>query len=217
MHEAEGRIFCQLWRVGRISHESLLPEGRAAVSASALRAEPQSFTAKGFEDCSLPEALTTEGIAALKDDYRHAAQAALDAGFDGVELHAANDYLLDQFLQDYSKKRDDAYGGPIANRIRLVDEMIYVLADIWPKKRIDIRLSPIGQFNDMGDSDPKALFFAAIEMTEQKAIASLHRIEQFPGADESPEGKALLGRLRAGFSGFYSVNGGHTAEKPLRL
>ncbi|MEM1362806.1 MAG: alkene reductase [Pseudomonadota bacterium] len=212
VHEADGRIFCQLWHVGRISHVSLLPEGRAPVSASAIRAETQTFTAKGFEDCSTPEALTLDGIAALKDDYRHAAQAALDAGFDGVELHAANGYLLDQFLQDHSNKRDDAYGGSIENRIRLVDEMIDVLAEIWSKDRIGIRLSPLGQFNDMGDSDPEALFSAAIKMIEQKAIAYLHVVEKFPGSEDNAEGKALIERLRAGYSGFYIANG-YTPEQ----
>lgn len=212
VHAAGGRIFCQLWHVGRISHVSLLPEGRQPVSASAVRAEAQTFTADGFQPTSEPEALTLEGIAALLDDYRHAAACAKAAGFDGVEVHGANGYLLDQFLQDHANRRTDAYGGPVENRIRLLGEVIDAVAEVWDRDRIGVRLSPLGQFNDMGDSDPEALFGAAYDLIAGKGIGYLHVVEEFPGGDTDAEGRAILERLRGRWTGVYIANGGYGAD-----
>ena len=212
VHAAGGRIILQLWHVGRISHVSLLPEGQNPVAPSAIRAETQTFTAAGFEDTSHPEALTADGLAALKEEYRLAAEAAKAAGFDGVEIHAANGYLLDQFLQDHTNRRDDAYGGDIENRIRLLSEVIDIVAAVWPRDRIGVRLSPLGQFNDIGDSDPEALFSAVYRSLDKAGLAYLHVVEQFPGAEETSEGRDILKRLRAHYSGFYIANGGYDAD-----
>lgn len=212
VHAEGGRIFCQLWHVGRISHTSLLPEGRSPVSSSDIPAEAQTFTEAGFQDTSAPEALTLDGIAALKDEVLNAAKAAKAAGFDGVEIHGANGYLLDQFLQDHANRRDDAYGGSIENRIRLLREVIAVVAEVWPKDRIGVRLSPLGQFNDIGDSDPEALFATVYRTIDSAGLAYLHVVEQFPGTEDTEEGRAILKRLRKHYTGFYIANGGYDAE-----
>ncbi|MFD0979699.1 alkene reductase [Tropicimonas aquimaris] len=212
VHAAGGRIFVQLWHVGRISHSSLLPDGRAPVSSSAVRAEAQTFTANGFEPVSEPEALSAEGIAEVIADYRHAAEMAKQAGFDGVEIHAANGYLLDQFLQDGVNRREDAYGGSVENRMRLLSEVIDVVSEVWDRDRIGVRLSPLGQANDIRDSDPEGLFGPVYEMIGGKGLAYLHVVEAFPGSDASEADRALLGRLRARYDGFYMANGGYDGE-----
>ncbi|MEM1131285.1 MAG: alkene reductase, partial [Pseudomonadota bacterium] len=216
VHAAGGQIFSQLWHVGRISHVSLLPEGRSPVSSSAIRAEAQTFTAAGFEDCSPPEALTEAGIAETLADYRHAASQAKAAGFDGVEVHAANGYLLDQFLQDHANKREDAYGGSIENRMRFVSQVIDTVAEVWERGRMGVRLSPLGQFNDMGDSDPEALFSAVYRMISEKDLAYLHVVEEFPGAESDAAQRGILARLRAQYSGFYIANGGFDASSAAK-
>ncbi|HYP71065.1 MAG TPA: alkene reductase, partial [Variovorax sp.] len=128
VHARGGRIVLQLWHVGRISHTSLLPEGEVPVAPSALRANGKTFTAKGFEDVSEPRALRLDEIPALIQDFRQAARNAITAGFDGVEVHAANGYLIDQFLRDGSNLRTDEYGGSIENRTRLLDEVVRAIA-----------------------------------------------------------------------------------------
>lgn len=123
MHRRGGKIVLQLWHVGRVSHTSVLPPGEVPVAPSAIRAEGKTFTKNGFEDVSEPRALALDEIPGLIEDYRIAARNAIDAGFDGVEVHAANGYLLDQFLRDSSNQRTDAYGGDIENRTRLLAEV----------------------------------------------------------------------------------------------
>ena len=213
VHAAGGRIFCQLWHVGRISHVSVLPEGRNPVSASAIQAAAQTFTESGFTDVSPPDALSLEGITETISDFRHGAVQAKAAGFDGVEVHAANGYLLDQFLQDKTNKRDDAYGGSIENRLRFPSEVIDAVTEVWGAGRTGIRLSPLGQANDMGDSDPEALYSAVYRMVSDKGLAYLHTVEEFPGAPLSEDQKAIVARLRAQFDGFYIANGGFDAER----
>lgn len=208
VHAAGGRIFCQLWHVGRISHVSLLPEGMAPVSASAIRADAQTFTENGFEATSQPEALDAEGIAQTIDDYAQAAQFAKAAGFDGVEVHAANGYLLDQFLQDGTNHRDDDYGGSIENRQRMLRDVLDRVCAVFPADRVGVRLSPLGQANDMSDSDPEATFSAAYRMLNDRKLAYLHAIEEFYGQDTSDDQRALLKRLRGLYDGVYIGNGG---------
>ncbi|MEM1351416.1 MAG: alkene reductase [Pseudomonadota bacterium] len=212
VHAEGGRIFLQLWHVGRISHRSLLPDGAAPVSSTDKAAAAQTFTAQGFEETSKPQALTIEGIAATVADFAKAAENAKAAGFDGVEVHAANGYLLDQFLRDGVNDRDDAYGGSIANRIRFVEEVIDAVVGVWGKDRVGLRLSPLGQFNDMSDSDPEALFAEVYKLAEAKGLAYLHVVELFPGAAADGADRALMKRLRAHFNGFYIANGDFDAE-----
>ncbi|GGD83820.1 alkene reductase [Croceicoccus mobilis] len=209
VHAAGGRIFCQLWHVGRISHVSLLPDGAQPVSSSAIRAKAQTFTENGFEATSEPVALSADGIAGLLDDYGHAARCAKAAGFDGVEVHAANGYLLDQFLQDGVNKRDDGYGGSVENRQRLLREVLDRVCDVFPADRVGVRLSPLGQANDMSDSDPEETFSAAYRMLAGRGLAYLHAIEEFYGQNTSDDDRALLKRLRALYDGVYLGNGGY--------
>ena len=217
VHAAGGRIFCQLWHVGRISHVSLLPGGRAPVAPSAIRAAAKTFTAEGFAEVSQPVALSLEEIAATLADYRHAAEMALAAGFDGVELHAANGYLLDQFLQDRTNHRSDAYGGSVENRMRLLAEVIDKLVAVWGAERVGVRLSPLGQANDIGDSDREGLFGAVYAMIEARGLAYLHVVETMPVPTPDPEGRAMIERLRAGYGGFYIANGGYSdADRAVR-
>jgi N-ethylmaleimide reductase len=211
VHASGGRIFCQLWHVGRISHSSLLPDGAAPVSSSDRVAKAQTFTANGFEDCSKPVALDAEGIARTVQDFRDAAEWAKAANFDGVEVHAANGYLIDQFLQDGVNDRTDAYGGPVKNRMRLLLEVLDAVKLVWPSSRVGVRLSPLGQANDMSDSDPETLFRAVYQALGDHNLAYLHVVESFPGQKGGGDGKALLDRLRKEWRGFYIANGGYDA------
>ncbi len=212
VHASGGRIFLQLWHVGRISHSSLLPEGRAPLAPSAIRAEQQTFTANGFEACSTPEAMSVEQIHDAIEQFRRGAELARQAGFDGVEIHSANGYLLDQFIQDKTNTRDDEYGGPVENRIRLVSEVVDAVATVWPRDRIGIRVSPLGHANDIGDSDTEGTFSAVYKMLSDKRLAYLHVMEQFPGHDNDGESAALIKRLRALYDGFVISNGGYSAQ-----
>lgn len=213
VHAGGGRIFCQLWHVGRISHVSLLPEGAQPVSSSAVRAETQTFTENGFEDTSEPVALDAEGIARTLDDFTNAARCARYAGFDGVEVHSANGYLLDQFLQNGVNRREDQYGGSIENRLRLLGEVLDRVCGIFPANRVGVRFSPLGQANDISDSDPEAIFSAAYRMASERKLAYLHAVEQFFGQDSSEEDTAMLKRLRALFDGVYIGNGSYDGER----
>ena len=211
VHAEGGKIVIQLWHVGRISHVSLLPEGRNPVSATDKRADQQTFTANGFEDCSKPEALTIEGIKATVEDYREAARLAKMAGFDGIEVHAANGYLIDQFLQNGVNDRTDAYGGSIENRMKFLEEVLNAVADHWSPSETGVRLSPLGQANDMSDSDPETHFAEVYKMLSGYQLAYLHVVESFPGSDDD-KGRDLLARLRKLYDGFYIANGGYDAD-----
>lgn len=212
VHAGGGRIFCQLWHVGRISHVSLLPEGKSPVSSSDLLADAQTFTANGFEACSKPEALTIEGIKQTIQDYAHAAKCAKEAGFDGIEVHSANGYLLDQFLQDGVNTRDDEYGGSIQNRMRLLVEVLAAVEAVWPKGRIGVRLSPLGQAGDISDSDVEALFAEVYKMLDGHKLAYSHVVEGFPGSAGKEQNAKLLARLRKHYTGFFIGNGGYDAD-----
>lgn len=202
VHDAGGRIVVQLWHVGRISHVSLLPDGQVPVSSTARRANGKTFTAKGFEDVSAPRALRLEELPRIVADYRRAAGLAMQAGFDGVEVHGANGYLLDQFMRDSINDRADAYGGPIVNRARLLIEVMQAIgAEIGPG-RTGLRLSPVTPSNDAGqDSDPQALFGHVVERLAPLQLAFLHVIEgQTGGArDFAPfDFAALRARFKRG-------------------
>ena len=216
VHAGGGRIFCQLWHVGRISHVSLLPEGKQPVSSSAVQADAQTYTANGFEQVSEPVALDEEGIAQTIEDYRNAAHCAARAGFDGIEVHAANGYLIDQFLQDGVNRRDDKYGGSIENRMRLLEDVLDAVTNEFPKERIGVRLSPLGQASDISDSDPEKLFSAVYQMLSERDLAYLHVVEAFPGSDGDSEQHALIRRLREQYDGVYIANGGYDADSAVR-
>jgi N-ethylmaleimide reductase len=212
VHQAGGKIVLQLWHVGRISHTSLQPDGQQPVAPSAIRAKSQTFTEEGPTDVSEPRALSIGEIRTIINDYRQAAENAKRAGFDGVEVHGANGYLIDQFLRDGSNHRDDAYGGPIPNRIRFLDEVVEAVVGIWGAGRVGVRLSPTGSFNDMHDSDPASLFTAAVQRLNRFGLAYLHVVETFPGEDQSDDDKAVIVALREAWNGQYIANGDYDAK-----
>lgn len=208
VHAKGGRIVIQLWHVGRISHVSLQPGGQAPVAPSAIAAKAQTFTPAGFEDTSTPRALRADEMPRLVADYVAAAKAAKEAGFDGIELHAANGYLLDQFLKDGPNTRTDAYGGPIENRARLLFEVLDGLETVWAPGRIGIRLSPWSGFNDATDSDPDATFGWVVEQLNARGLAYLHLIEGSTGGAR----EGAFDALRAKWTGVYMANNGYDRD-----
>ena len=176
VHNAGGRMFAQLWHVGRISHVSLLPNGQPPVAPSPITANSQTFIATGFVDVSEPRALEVDEIARVVADYRKAAENAKAAGFDGVEIHAANGYLLDQFMRDSTNKRDDTYGGTAKNRTRFLAEVFDAVTAVYPSKRVGVRFSPFSGFNDITDSDPVSTFSVAMARANDGAMREIIRL-----------------------------------------
>lgn len=178
VHAKGGRVFLQLWHVGRISHPSLQPDGGLPVAPSAVAAEGASMTAD-FKRAPFvtPRALRLDEIPGIVQAYAQAARNALQAGFDGVEVHGANGYLLEQFLQSRSNQRTDAYGGSIANRARLMLEVTEAVAGVWGADRVGIRLSPFGVANGSGEAEPMPLYGYLIGELDKLGLAYLHLIE----------------------------------------
>lgn len=208
VHAKGGRIVVQLWHVGRISHVSLQPGGQVPVAPSAVAAKAQTFTPAGFEDTSTPRALREDEMPRVVADYIHAARAAREAGFDGIELHAANGYLLDQFLKDGPNRREDGYGGSVGNRARLLFEVLDGLETVWAPGRIGIRLSPWSGFNDASDSDPDGSFGAVVERLNGRGLAYLHLIEGSTGGARD----GAFDALRAKWTGVYMANNGYDRD-----
>jgi N-ethylmaleimide reductase len=207
VHAAGGRIVMQLWHVGRISHTALQENGAAPVAPSAIRANAQTFIESGFVEVSEPRALTLDEIPRIVADYEQAARNAKAAGFDGVEIHAANGYLLAQFLSDSANRRTDAYGGSIENRARLVLEVTDAVLRVWEPGRVGIRLSP-GPVQDAFDSDPAALYGHLVRELDRRKLAYVHFIE-------APVEGLDYGELRRAFRGVYIANGGYTRERAI--
>ena len=212
VHAAGGRIVIQLWHVGRISHSSLLPEGAAPVSSTNQVANTQTYTRDGFVPVSAPRALRDDELPGLVDDYRHAARCAIEAGFDGVEVHAANTYLLEQFLRDSINARSGPYGGSIANRARLLLEVVRAVSDEIGVGRTGVRLSPLTTFGGSAplDSNPQALYGYVVEQLAPLGLAYLHMIEGETGGPRKPEGAPAFdyAALRRAFPGAWMVNNG---------
>ncbi|MGH8470812.1 MAG: alkene reductase [Gammaproteobacteria bacterium] len=216
VHERGGRIFLQLWHVGRISHPSLQPDGALPVAPSAIKPAGEAYTYEGLKPFVTPRALALDEILGVVDQYRSAAEYALQAGFDGVEIHAANGYLIDQFLRDGTNHRTDRYGGSLANRVRFLLQVTEAVTEVWGAERVGVRLSPVGRFNDMSDSDPETTFNYAAAQLDRFGLAYLHVVEGDEG-DESAEEKqgepttaVDFERLRSSFSGVYMANFGYT-------
>jgi N-ethylmaleimide reductase len=209
VHTSGGHIVLQLWHVGRISHVSLQPGGQAPVAPSALRAEAQTFVAEGMVDVSEPRALDLDEIPQLLEDYRKAAANAVRAGFDAVEVHAANGYLLDQFLRDGANRRTDAYGGSIENRARLLNEVMVACCGEIGSHRVGVRLSPVSPVNDLVDSDPQPLFDYVIESLNSLSPLYVHVIEGATGGDREIEPGFDFNALRRAFKGAYIANNGY--------
>jgi N-ethylmaleimide reductase len=208
VRERDGRIFLQIWHVGRISHTSLQPNGGAPVAPSAIRAKTKTFIESGFAEVSEPRALEIGEIAGIVEDYAHAARCSDRAGFDGVEIHAANGYLIDQFLRDGTNKRTDAYGGGIENRLRFALEAVDSVLRVLPASRVGIRIAPVSPANDIADSNPAAVFGALVAELSRRKLAYLHVVE---GATGGPRDNIPFDfvALRKSFSGAYIANNGY--------
>ena len=210
VHAEGGTIIAQLWHVGRISHPSLL-EGASPVAPSAMECGAKTFDGSGFVDVPMPRALALDEIPGVVDEFRKAARIAVDAGFDGVEIHGANGYLIDQFLRDTSNQRTDAYGGSIENRIRFAREIVEAVTQEIGAGRTGIRISPFSNANNIGlDSDTEALFGALIEALNGFDLAFVHGIEgQTGGARDHLEGmQRLIQKIRAP----YIANNGYDGD-----
>lgn len=208
VHSAGGRIVLQLWHVGRISHTSVLPPGEVPVAPSAIGAHAKTFTAKGFVDVSAPRALALDEIPGLIESYRQAAANAMEAGFDGIEVHAANGYLIDQFLRNGANRRTDEYGGSIENRTRLLAKVMQAVAEQVGADRCGVRLSPVTPAGDLSDSDPQPLFNHAVERLDTLGLAYIHVIEGATGGERHPE-PFDYAQLQSRFHGAWMVNNGY--------
>ena len=215
VHAKGGTIVAQLWHVGRISHSSLHPEDGVPEAPSAIAAAGQTYGADWkLHDYEVPKAMSLEDIARLLKEFELAARNAKAAGFDGIEIHSANGYLLDQFLQDKTNQRNDQYGGSIENRLRLLGEVIESVSKVFTSDRVGVRLSPYGTFNDMSDSDPVALFTAAIQKLNTYGLAYVHMIEpratSAGGGEQVNEDAPITSELfRKAYQGKFITAGGY--------
>jgi N-ethylmaleimide reductase len=211
VHAAGGRIVIQIWHVGRVSHVSLQANGEAPVGPSALVAKTRTYIESGFAEVSQPRALAEDEIPGIVADFARAATRAREAGFDGVEIHGANGYLLDQFMKDGANQRTDRYGGSIENRARLTIEIAEAAAKAWSPGRVGIRLSPVTPANGITDANPQPLFEHVGRKLGELKLAFIHVIEGATGGprDNLPFDYAAL---RQAFGGVYIANNGYTRE-----
>lgn len=212
LHARGTPVFLQLWHCGRASHSSF-HGGRPAVSASAIKINGDYIhTPVGKQPYEAPRPLETAEVTTVVADYRRAAERAKAAGFDGVEIHAANGYLIDQFLQSRTNQRTDRYGGSVENRFRFLNEIIRAILTVWPATRVGVRLSPNGNFNDMGAPDFRETFADAARRLNSFGLAYLHAVDGL-GFGFHEQGKAMtLPEFRAVFAGPLMGNCGYTQE-----
>lgn len=219
VHAAGGRIVIQLWHVGRISHTSLLPGGAAPVSSTARQSPAMTYTREGFVPVSAPRALRDDELPGIVADYVQAAQNAMDAGFDGVEVHAANTYLLEQFLRDSINDRTGPYGGSIAHRARFPVEVVTAVAAAIGAGRTGVRLSPLTTFGSTAplDSNPQALYDHVVEQLAPLGLAYLHVIEGETGGTRVPADAPAFdyAALRSRFPGPWMINNGYSRADAL--
>ena len=216
VHDKGGVIFLQLWHVGRISHSSLQANGALPVAPSAVRPSGNAYTLDGrMVPFETPRALEREEILSIVDDYKSAALNAQKAGFDGVEIHGANGYLIDQFLRDKTNLREDEYGGSLENRTRFLVQVAQAVLGVWGGGRVGGRFSPFGSFGDMSDSQPEELFSLAVAKMAELGLAYIHLVEprQDENHDRSRWASTLIGPLfRDRFPGSIIAAGGYTGE-----
>ncbi len=215
VHDKGGRIFAQLWHVGRVSHPDVQPGGELPVAPSALRPNIDAFTAEGKKPAQTPRALRVDELPGIVADYEQAARNALAAGFDGVEIHAANGYLLDQFMRDGANQRTDAYGGSVENRIKLTLEVTRAVAEICNGGRTGLRISPISTANGLSDSNPEPVFTTLVEQLNDIDLAYLHVVEGVTGGSRTVAGGFDLHVLRERFKGIYMANNGYDRDLAL--
>lgn len=216
VHAAGGALVLQLWHTGRISHPVMRPDGSAPVSASAQAAEGEVITYEGPKPFPVPRALEVHEIAAMVEDFAQAARNAIAAGFDGIEIHAANGYLIDQFLRDGSNHRTDGYGGPIAHRTRFLLEVVDATAAAIGAHRVGVRISPSSPFNTMSDSDPAGLTRHVAGQLAARGVMYLHVVE-FPGGEDVAAPRPLTSVAREVFPGALIANAGYTADAAERV
>lgn len=219
VHEAGGRIVAQLWHMGRLVHPDFLG-GAQPVSASATTAPGHAHTYEGPKPYAESRALELEEIGGLVADYRRAAENALEAGFDGVQLHAANGYFIDQFLRDGTNRRSDCYGGPIEHRVRLLTEVTEALIGVFGADRTGVRLSPNDDPQGCGDSDSESLFTTAAEALSRLCIAFLEMRASRPQSTFRPAIRQLVPSIRRAFTGTLILNSDYLlddASQALRL
>ncbi|MGM3176033.1 alkene reductase [Dickeya lacustris] len=211
VHAKGGKIFVQLWHVGRISHVDLQPHGAAPVAPSAIRAETKVFVNNGFADVSEPRALELDEIPVIIEDFRLAAANAMKAGFDGVEVHGANGYLLEQFLKDGANQRTDSYGGSVENRARLLLEVTEAVSKEIGAERTGVRISPVSTVNAISISNPQEQYDYVADELNKLGIVYLHVVE---GATGGPRDNAPFdyGSLRQRFKNNYIGNNGYNTE-----
>ncbi|HEU0301443.1 MAG TPA: alkene reductase [Longimicrobium sp.] len=224
VHARGGRIFLQLWHVGRVSHPSMQPGGALPLAPSAIGIQGEMiYTAGGMKPFVTPRALAADEIAEVVEQFAEGARRAYAAGFDGVELHGANGYLIDQFLRDGSNHRTDRYGGPVENRVRFLVEVAEAVAGVWGGERVGVRLSPVGTINGMGDTDPLATFSYAAYALDRLNLAYLHVTEPidaerrsggapFDVSTEGDDGGRISPVLKAIYRGAFIANGGYDGE-----
>ncbi len=212
VHQKGGHIFIQLWHVGRISHPSLQPDNALPVAPSAIKPDGDAFTYNGPQPFVEPHALEISEINNIVDDYQQATRHALNAGFDGVEIHAANGYLIDQFLRDGSNNRTDEYGGPPENRSHFLLQVLEAVTSVCDRQRVGVRLSPLNSFNSMRDSNPMTLFSYVVQQLKPLKLAYLHVLEgsmsPLPEGDETVDHK----KLAALYEGIYMANHGYDRQ-----
>jgi N-ethylmaleimide reductase len=208
VHEKKGRMVLQLWHVGRISHPDF-HDGDLPVAPSAIMPNGQAITPTGMKPFVTPRALAFDEIPGIVEDYRQAAKNALAAGFDGVEIHSANGYLLDQFLRDGTNQRTDNYGGSLENRARLLLEVTIAVIEVCGADRVGIRLSPSGTFNDMADSNPEAIFGYLLTELSHFNLAYLHIVDALEGDIRHGAKVITLDVLRKAYKGNLIVCGGY--------
>ncbi|EJM55029.1 alkene reductase [Pseudomonas sp. GM48] len=217
VHAAGGKIVSQLWHVGRFSSVELQPNGEAPVAPSAIQAEGSTYTVNGFVPVSMPRALETDEIPGILEQYKRAAENAKRAGFDGVEVHSANSYLLDQFLRDSTNQRTDRYGGSIENRARLTLEVTEAIVKIWGNERVGIRLSPVtpDAGNTPPDSNVMAMYGYLIQQLNQFNLAYLHFVEGATATSREVPADVDMDALSAQFNGPFIGNNNYDLEMAI--
>ena len=213
VHAKGTPFFLQLWHMGRASHSSFQENGQLPVSASAFKLNAEYIhTPLGKQPYETPRALETNEVPLVVEDYRRAAERAKEAGFDGVEIHAANGYLIDQFLQSKTNHRTNRYGGSLDNRYRFLKEIVETILTVWPANRVGVRLSPNGNFNDMGSEDFRETFLYTAQQLNAYGLAYLHVVDGLEFGFHELGKPMVLAEFRDVFTGPLMANCGYTQE-----
>ncbi len=213
VHAGGGRIFAQLWHVGRVSHPDFQPDGQRPLAPSALKPDGLSVhTQDGKKPVPEPRALDADELPGVADRFRHAAQIAKDAGFDGVQLHGANGYLIDEFLRTATNHRTDDFGGSVQNRVRFPLMVVEAILQVWPKERVGVRVSPTGTFNEMSDADPVETFTHFAEQLNQRGLCFIEVVGKLFDQEKEADEQATIDReVRRVFDQTFIANGDYDA------